>query len=376
MIFRNFNMILRDRILPGSLEVIEGKITRFNPPIRPDDTIVEGHGRYLSPGFIDVHIHGAGKADTMDATIEALETISRAIVVHGTTSFLPTTMTMSLPDIHRAVNAVAKAQGQVTGAQIQGIHLEGPFISSKAIGAQNPAHVTAPSIGKFQEMVGDHEDLIRTITLAPELPGAEELIAYLREHGIHVSLGHTTATFAQAREGILWGATHGTHLFNAMTPFTHREPGVVGALFDSTLTTEIIADGIHVSYPALRAALSIIGADRMLLISDAMMACGMPDGTYELGGQKVHSIEGAVRLDSGALAGSVLTLDAAVRNVYQNTDLPLHEIVKMASYNGARFIGIDRNTGAIARGLDADLLILDEHLHVEAVYVKGMRKFG
>lgn len=370
MIFKNFRVIFTDRIETMSVQIRNGKITSFNPD-NSDDEVIEGKGRYLSPGFIDIHIHGAGNHDTMEGTFDALETISKTIAEHGTTTFLPTTMTVDTKEIRKAVEAAKVAQGQVSGASIGGVHLEGPFINEGAIGAQNPKYVQKPTLEAFKAMVGNNLDLIKNITMAPEVEGALELIPYLRENGINVAMGHSVATYEQAMEGIRAGVNHSTHLFNAMTPFTHRKPGVVGAIFDTDITTETISDGIHVSYPSLRTAYKIKTSDKVLLITDAMMACGMPDGTYSLGGQAVISKEGAARLTSGALAGSILTMDKAVKNVFEHTNLPLHEVIKMASYNGALFIGAEKNTGKIALNYDADLLILSDDLKVEHVFIKG-----
>lgn len=370
MIFKDFNLIFPDRIEKGTVQIKEGKIVSFHPD-ESEDEIIHGQGRYLSPGFIDIHIHGAGNHDTMDGTFEALDTISKTIANHGTTGFLPTTMTVSLKDINTAVEVAKEAQGNVGGASILGVHLEGPFISKMAIGAQNPNFVEKPTLENFKEMVGQNMDFIKNITIAPEVDGALELIPYLRENNINVSMGHTKATYEEAMEGIKAGVNHSTHLFNAMTPFTHREPGVVGAIFDTDITTETISDGVHISYPSLRTAYKVKTTDKVLLITDAMMACGMPDGTYSLGGQPVISKNGAARLESGALAGSILTMDKAVQNVYHNTDLPLHEVIKMASYNGAKFIGVEDKKGKIALNFDADLLILDESLEVQHVYIAG-----
>ncbi|MBO1263913.1 N-acetylglucosamine-6-phosphate deacetylase [Proteiniclasticum sp. SCR006] len=370
MIFKDFRVIFTDRIETMSVQIRNGKITSFNPD-DADDEVIEGKGRYLSPGFIDIHIHGAGNHDTMEGTFDALETISKTIAEYGTTTFLPTTMTVDTKEIRKAVEAAKVAQGQVSGASIGGVHLEGPFISEGAIGAQNPKYVQKPTLEAFKEMVGNNLDLIKNITMAPEVEGALELIPYLRENGINVSMGHSVATYEEAMEGIRAGVNHSTHLFNAMTPFTHRKPGVVGAIFDTDITTETISDGIHVSYPSLRTAYKIKTSDKVLLITDAMMACGMPDGTYSLGGQAVISKEGAARLTSGALAGSILTMDKAVKNVFEHTDLPLHEVIKMASYNGALFIGAEKITGKIALNYDADLLILSDDLKVEHVFIKG-----
>ncbi len=371
MIFKDFKLIFTDRIEEGSVQIKDGKIISFHPDETSRDDVILGEGRFLSPGFIDIHIHGAGGHDTMEATFEALDTISSTIANHGTTGFLPTTMTLSLEDIKTAVKAAKEAQGQVHGASILGVHLEGPFISEFAIGAQNPNFVARPSIENFKKMVGEDISFIKNITIAPEVEGALDLIPFLRENQINVSMGHTKATYKEAMEGIKAGVNHSTHLFNAMTPFSHREPGAVGAIFDTDISTETISDGIHVSYPSLRTAYKIKTSEKVLLITDAMMACGMPDGTYSLGGQPVISKGGAARLESGALAGSILTMDKAVQNVYKNTNLPLHEVIKMASYNGAKFIGVEDRKGKIALNYDADLLILDQSLNVEKVFIEG-----
>lgn len=372
MIFKDFQVIFPDRIEQCSIQVKDGKIVSLHPE-EGQDEVVEGHGQYLSPGFVDIHIHGAGGHDTMEASFEALEAISRTIAAHGTTSFLPTTMTVSVDEIHQAVTAIHEAKGKVSGAHIEGVHLEGPFISASAIGAQNPNHVIKPSIESFQRMVGDHGYLVKNITMAPEEEGALTLASYLRDQGINVSMGHTVATYEEALLGIEHGFNHSTHLFNAMSPFTHRNPGVVGTVFDTHITTETISDGIHISYPSLRTAYKIKGADQTLLITDAMMACGMPEGQYTLGGQEVLSKNGAARLLSGALAGSILTMDQAVRNLRDHTSLPLEDIIKMASLNGAKFIGLGHKKGKIALGYDADLIILSQDLQVQEVFLEGKK---
>lgn len=372
MLFHNFRIIYPDRIEAGNLQVQNGKITRIgNFDAEDPEGVLEGNGRFLSPGFIDIHIHGAGGKDTMEGTFEALNTISEVMAAHGTTAFLPTTMTMGVEAIQKAIAAAADAMGRTKGASIVGVHLEGPFISSNAIGAQNPNYVKSPDIASYEEMTRGHGDIVRNITLAPEAEGAKELIPYLRARGVNVSIGHTKATYEEAMEGIRLGCNHSTHLFNAMTPMTHRAPGVVGAIFDSDITTETISDGIHIAYPVLRMAYRQKTSDRVLLVTDAMEACGMPEGTYSLGGQDVITKDGAARLRSGALAGSILTMDQAVRNVLKNTTLPLHEIVKMASLNGAVFAKVDDRKGRIAEGYDADLVIFDDEIHVDHVFIEG-----
>lgn len=372
MLIKNCNIIYLDRIENGSVLIENGKIKEINPVNSTDDNVIDANGLYLSPGFIDVHIHGAGGHDTMDGTFEAINEIAKVIVKRGTTSFTPTTMTVAADDIRKSMKVIKEAKLNGTdGANVLGAHLEGPFINSNAIGAQNPNFLIPPSIENFNKIVGDCEDAVTSITLAPEVDGAKELTKYLSSKGIVVSIGHTKANYEQAMEGIRCGCSHATHLFNAMTPLAHREPGVVGAVLDSDITTETISDGIHIAYPSLRIAYKAKGTDKVLLVTDAMMACCMPDGKYSLGGQDVIVENGAARLLSGALAGSVLTLDNAVRNVYKNSKYPLYEVVKMASYNGAKFCKVDDRKGQIKEGFDADLLLFDENINIKSVFVNG-----
>ncbi|MFU7516957.1 N-acetylglucosamine-6-phosphate deacetylase [Clostridium sp. HCS.1] len=372
MIIKNCNIIYLDKIENGSVLIENGKIKEINPSNYDDEEVIDANGLYLSPGFIDVHIHGAGGHDTMDGTFEAINEISKVIVKHGTTSFTPTTMTVAVEDIRKSMNVIKEAKEKGTdGAIVLGAHLEGPFISPKAIGAQNPNYLIPPTLENYNAMVGDAEDAVVSITIAPEIPGAKELIKELSQRGVVCSIGHTKATYNEAMEGIKCGCGHSTHLFNAMTPFAHREPGVVGAIFDSDITTETISDGIHVSYPSLRIAYKQKTSDKVLLVTDAMMACAMPDGMYALGGQDVVVKDGAARLLSGSLAGSILTLDKAVKNVYKNVGMPLYEAVKMASYNPAKHCKVSDRKGLIKEGYDADLLLFDEDINIKNVVVGG-----
>jgi N-acetylglucosamine-6-phosphate deacetylase len=372
MLIKNCNIVFLDRVENGSVYIENGKIQKINPASTPDTTIIDGEGLFLSPGFIDVHIHGAGGCDTMDGTVSSLNTIAKTIAKNGTTAFLPTTMTCSLEDIKKAVSTVAQCMVEGSeGANIVGVHLEGPFISPNMIGAQNPNYVQKPSIETFKYMVGENTHAIKSITLAPEVEGAKELIEYLKKLGIAISLGHSKANYKEAMDGIRWGIGHSTHLYNAMTPFSHREPGVVGAIFDSDITTETISDGIHISYPSLRIAYKQKGFNKVLLVTDAMMACGMVDGKYSLGGQDVFVKDGAARLEGGTLAGSILTLDKAIRNVYKNCNYELYDIIKMATYNGARHCGVHHRKGLIQEGYDADLVLFDEDINIKKVIING-----
>lgn len=377
MLIKNCNIIYLDKIESGSILVENGQIKQINPTNCCDENILDANGLYVSPGFIDVHIHGAGGCDTMDGTSESINTIAKTIVEHGTTSFTPTTMTVSVEDIRKSLKAIKKVkEGGSEGAHVLGVHLEGPFVSPKAIGAQNPNYILNPSISAYDEMVKDYEDIIVSITLAPEVEGAKDLIKYISSKDVICSLGHSNATYEEAMEAINCGARHATHLFNAMTPLTHRNPGVVGAIFDSNITTETISDGIHISYPVLRIAYKQKGSDNVLLISDAMMACCMPNGNYSLGGQKVIVNDGEARLENGALAGSVLTLDNAVRNIYRNSNLPLHEIIKMATYNGAKHCKVDDHKGQIKEDYDADLILFDDDINIKKVFVSGKEVYS
>ena len=372
MLIKNCKIIYKDEIELGSVLIENNKISKINPSKVNDDVVIDGGGLYLSPGFIDIHIHGAGGFDTMDGTYEAINNISKTIMNHGTTSFLPTTMTCSDSDIRKAVEAITEAINRGTeGAEVLGAHLEGPFISSEMIGAQNPKYIQAPSIDSFKKLVGENKNTIISITLAPEVPGALELIEYLDKEGIIASIGHSKGTFEDAIKGIACGITHSTHLFNAMTGFHHREAGVVGAVFNSDITTEVICDGIHISYPSLKIAFNQKTTDKVILITDAMMACGMAEGTYSLGGQEVFVKDNAARLENGALAGSILTLDKAVKNLHQNTSYELHEIIKMATYNPAKFCNVHHKKGLIKEGYAADLILFDENINVKKVMVGG-----
>lgn len=377
MLIKNCNIIYLDKIEKGSILVENGKIKEINPSNVNDTEVIDAEGLYLSPGFIDVHIHGAGGCDTMDGTVESINTIAKTIVQHGTTSFTPTTMTVAAEDIRKSMEVIKKLKEEGTeGANVLGAHLEGPFISPKAIGAQNPNFLLAPSVENYTKIVGDYSDAVVSITMAPEVEGAKELIKYLSDNGVTVSMGHTKATYDEAIEGIKCGACHSTHLYNAMTPFTHREPGVVGATFDTDITTETISDGIHISYPALRTAYKQKGTDKVLLVSDAMEACGMPDGQYSLGGQDVIVKNGAARLLDGTLAGSVLTLDKAVKNIYNNSDYPLNEVVRMATYNGAKHCHVEDHKGLIKEGYDADLILFNEDIEIQKVFVNGKEVYN
>lgn len=319
------------------------------------------------PGFIDEHVHGAAGSDAMDGTMEDLGKIANALASEGTTAFLATTMTQSPENITKALKAV-KAYRELSpesGAEILGVHLEGPFISKDFVGAQPIEYLAKPSVEVFKKYQVASGDCVRIVTLAPEVEGSTELIKYLVSQNIVASIGHTNATYVDVKKAVEVGATNLTHTYNAMKPLHHREVGTVGSgfLFDE-LNCECICDGIHVSGPAIQLLHKNKPADKMTLITDAMRAKHMPDGVSELGGQVVIVKNGEARLENGTLAGSVLKMNNAVKNVMKFLNLPLEEVVKLASQNPAKNLGVFDQMGSIKEGKRADFVILDKDLNV------------
>lgn len=336
--------------------------------------VLDSQGCTLLPGFIDVHIHGSAGADVMEATPHSLETISRFVARHGVTAFYATTVTASHADTLAAVRNVAQYQSKggslQSGARILGVHLEGPYISPQFPGAQNPAYVRPPNIEEFEELLAAGP--VRMITLAPEEAGAAALIEKALTAGVHVVLGHTAATFEQASAAIDAGISQATHTYNAMSGLHHRQPGTLGAvLSDDRIYAQLIADGIHVHAAAMQILGRCKGPARILLISDAIQAAGMAPGRYTMGGLAVIVQDGTCRLEDGTLAGSVLTLDVALRNFLQATSWSLAEAWPLTSLSQAQALGIDDQVGRIEAGLQADLTLLDADKQVVATIVGG-----
>lgn len=334
--------------------------------------IIDAKNLYISPGFIDIHIHGSGGFDTMDGDINALEKISKTIAAYGTTSFLPTTMTMEKSHIIKALDTIKKAMSTETknGANILGVHLEGPFINPIFKGAQNSEYIIEPDY----EFIKNYLDIIKIITIAPEIKGSFDFMDLIKQNSSAVlSIGHSNATYEEAMEAIERGISHSTHIFNAMTPLHHRNPGVVGAVFNSEITCELIADKIHVHPELFRFLIKAVGENRICLITDSMRAGCMKDGCYDLGGQSVIVKDGSARLSDGQLAGSVLTLNLAVKNFFESTDYPLNKIVNMVSINTAKVIGFDNQKGSIEKGKDADIILFDKEISIKSVFIEGKK---
>lgn len=346
----------------GNIEVIE---------LCNEDTIV--------PGFIDVHIHGAGGADTMDANLEALTTIATVLPAEGTTSFLATTITQEKDQIKKALKNVAvycQHLNKAGKAEILGIHLEGPFINSKRAGAQPENHIIAPDLELFKEWQKDSNQLIKLVTLAPEVENGLELIRYLSATGVIASIGHSDATYEEVKEAVHAGATHVTHLFNGMRGIHHREPGVAGAaLLFKELMIEIIADGIHVCPEMIKLSLQAKGMDGMILITDSIRAKCMKNGLYDLGGQNVTVKEGKALLDNGTLAGSILKMKESVQNMMEFANISLKEAVRLASTNPAKQLNVFDRKGSIEKGKDADIVILGRDLEVKQTICRGVKAF-
>ena len=343
------------------------KIIRGNGVSKYAEHISLPKDAIVLPGFIDQHIHGAGGSDGMDGSVENIATIAKTIASEGTTSFLVTTMTQSPENIKNALKAVKeyREKDPADGAKVVGVHLEGPFIAEKFKGAQPLEYVAVPDTDVFDEYNEASGNSIRIVTLAPEVEGAEKLIRHLTKKGIVSSIGHTGAKYPDIEKAVDLGATNVTHTFNAQTPLHHREIGTVGsAMLVDELNCELIADTIHVSVPAMKLLTKVKGVDKVSLITDAMRAKGLPDGESELGGQKVFVKDGEARLEDGTLAGSVLRMNYAVRNMVERVGVPFTQAVDYATINPARMLKIDKKVGSIKAGKNADFTVINKNFDV------------
>ncbi len=387
LLLRNASVLTENGMIDkGYIFVKEGKIAEAGSlsdmpeNIAGSEVIELPPGSTVVPGFIDVHIHGAGGADTMDATTEALTTIASILPAEGTTSFLATTITQDKQEIFKALENAAdyiEHHNHPGKAEILGIHLEGPFINETRKGAQPEDHIIAPDISlfaKMQEAAGKH---IRLVTLAPEKENGKELIAYLAKNGVIASVGHSDAGYEEMKAAVNAGATHVTHLFNGMKGMHHRDPGVAGAaLLFKELKIELIADGIHVVPEMIDLSLRAKGTDGVILITDAMRAKCLKNGTYDLGGQEVHVADGKALLADGTLAGSILKMKDSLKNIMKFTGLSLEKTIKLASENPARQLNIYDRKGSIAKGKDADLVVLDGNHDVMMAFCRGTASYN
>ncbi|HET9364828.1 MAG TPA: N-acetylglucosamine-6-phosphate deacetylase [Candidatus Angelobacter sp.] len=360
------------------LVVEDGQIVTVGPrsqiPLPENARHYDFPDAILAPGFIDIHIHGGSGHDVMETDTSALAAIERGMLKHGVTSYLATTVTAPLPATLKSLEhlgAAARTKPNEAKSCLLGVHLEGPFISHVKRGVHPPENLLRPApelLRQFHEASGG---AIRILTIAPELKGSLETIAEATQLGIRSSLGHSNATFAEANAGIQAGARHATHTFNAMRPLDHREPGILGAvLSDDSVTADLIADGVHVAPSMVKLFLTAKGTERAILITDAISATDMPDGKYKLG-EFVVEVKGDRCELEGKLAGSVLTLDRAVRNVMRYATLSLQDSVRLVTLNPARLLGITETRGMLAPGRIADVVVLTQSGEVITTMAAG-----
>ena len=330
-----------------------------------------------APGFIDIHIHGAGGHDVMEASEAALRAVTRKVARFGTTSLLATTVTARPDDTCRAAEGIARYITQQHAssdscAEVVGIHFEGPFISQVRRGVHPAQWIQLPSVDLLDRFLHAAAGNARLLTIAPEVEGAVACIEAARKAGLVISVGHTDANYEQTRLAIAHGARSATHVYNAMRPFTHRDPGVIGAVLTSPeINAELIADRVHVEEGAIKLLLQAKGAERVILVSDGLSATGMPDGKYMLGDFEITVTNGVCRNAAGVLAGSTLTLDRALRNI-TNLGVPLQHAVGMLTLNPASLLGMEFKKGSLRAGADADILLLDDELRVTNVWARGI----
>jgi N-acetylglucosamine-6-phosphate deacetylase len=325
----------------------------------------------IVPGFIDVHVHGGQGADFTDGDARANERIINFHARHGTTALAATTLSASRTHLHTAITAIAQSASNAPGgAEICGIHLEGPYINIRNAGAQDPSSIRPSDIQELTSLIAAGPRVRWMMTVAPEIDGARALIEHFKGK-VLFSIGHTGAMFADAVAALEWGACHFTHLFNAMTGMHHREPGVVGAALESIdATAELIADGVHVHPAVMRIACTAM-PNRIALITDAIRACGMPDGKYKLYDYEVTVSDGEARLPNGTLAGSVLTMERAVQNMVELAGWPIERVIPMATEVPARILGVADRKGKLQNGYDADIVVINEKFEIERVFARG-----
>jgi N-acetylglucosamine-6-phosphate deacetylase len=338
------------------------------------DEEMDGNGHFLIPGMIDVHIHGANGFDMMDGTTESVEAVSKACSRTGCTSFLATSVSSTIEDLLKMIANVKKLEGREPGAQIIGVHIEGPYLNVKRKGMQNECYLRHPDLEEMKTIIEHTGPLLRMVTLAPELPGGLEMIGFLKEQGIIASIAHSDATYEEAKAAFQCGASHVTHCFNGMRPIHHRDPGLIVAAFEeSSVSVQAIVDHIHLHPAIVRLMYREKGPDKMVLITDALQAMGMGDGTYLFGGHEVKVIDRVARLSDGTLASSTVTMNEALVKTVKS-GIPLYDAVKMATRTPADVLGMG-NKGRIEPGADADLVLMNEHFDVLRTIVNGKTVF-
>lgn len=368
-------IILEDKVLENYyMEVKKGKIKSFS---KEEPETYEYLGEIIAPGLVDTHIHGYHGEDIMNAKKGALEIISKGLLEMGVTSFLPTTLTDSTERLNEACRVIGQEYKDVTGAKIRGVFLEGPFFTEKYKGAQNEKYMSDPDIEKLKKWKELSDGLVNKIAIAPERDGVIDFIHKVNAMGIAVALGHSDASYEQAMDAVNEGANIFVHTYNGMSGLHHRNPGMVGAAMNSDAISELICDGHHVSPASANVLMNAKGRDKIALITDCMSAGGMADGDYKLGEFDVIVENGTARLkEGGNLAGSILKLKDAVKNVVDWQIADAFEAIQMASLIPAKSVGIDNVCGKLQVGYDADFIVLDQDLDLKATYLNGEKVFG
>lgn len=370
-------IILKDKILENYALLYTDKIEDIiSENLIPENAeIIDANGGYIAPGLIDMHIHGYLGKDVCDGEEESIRIISKGLLSNGVTGYLPTTMTEDMKIIRKALETCGDLMEESKnwdGSIILGCHAEGPFISESKKGAQDAKYILKPDAS----FVKEYKDVIKTITLAPECD-TEDFSAIreiCRDTDVVVSMGHTSADYETAMNSIDAGVKHTTHLFNAMTPLTHRAPGVVGAALNGDVSVELIVDTVHVDKSLYNMLWKLKGR-KLCFITDCLPAGGLPVGEYTLGGQKIIFDGTICKLQDGTIAGSVLHLNKGVWNVYENSDIPLYECVNCASLNPATVLGLDKTKGSLETGKDADIVITDSEFNVVKTIIGGKVKY-
>lgn len=361
----------------GYLEIRDGIFGEWQDTVLADSVIIDYTGYQIAPGLVDTHIHGYAGADVMDNDAQGIHDMSEGLLSTGVTSFLPTTLTSDFEQLKKVSATVASVADQVKGAKIQGIYFEGPYFTEEYKGAQNPIYMKNPSLDEFREWQEAANGLIKKIALAPEREGVEEFVSTLTKEGVTVALGHSNGTYTEAKAAVEAGASVWVHAYNGMRGLTHREPGMVGAVYNIPGTyAELICDGHHVSPVACDILMQQKGHDHVAMITDCMRAGGSPEGDYMLGEFPVIVEKGTARLkDSGSLAGSILKLKDGIKNVVNWGIASPEEAIRMSSYVPAVSVGIDHVCGQIAAGYAADFIVLDDDLELLATYLDGEKVY-
>ena len=372
----NAKIISEDKIIENGWLIIDDneikEIGVGNPAHRNYHKTIDLDNLYLAPGLIDIHCHGGCGYDVMDNEEGVLEKISKYKLKNGVTGWLATPLTAPPEELESACKRINNAIESKNNTNLLGAHVEGPFISQAKKGAQNSEFIRVGAIKEINNWIDILGEYLRIVTLAPEKPGAEAIIQELKYNNTLVATAHTAANYKEMSEAIELGVEQASHFYNGMTGFHHREPGTVGAFLDSKNTTmEIIADGIHLHPATIRITFKIVGAERLILITDAMRAAGMEDGVYDLGGLNVTIKNGEARLENGNLAGSTLKLINAVKFIYNNTELNLVDSWKLASYNPAKRLGLDNIYGSLKVGKIANLVAFNENFSIKNIWLEG-----